>query len=457
MGTVKRYSPEVRDRVHLGSTHYIPARPGISLTLSPQPGVPDFATRIAFRQMTYASPNMKIAFFGVTPIVYGGGAEISTVVTAVEMSVRYPHLSIDIVTNDDRFAKRLNFFLRIFYLKKPRYVLDANSENGLTRLGATKIRYIQARSILQLRRHLRSYDLIYSKNEIVEAVVLKSMSFRSLPPVVFVCHTAIEYPSPKKWQERLHNWIYLGGIYKFLCKKVTAFRALNSCDAEHLSTKFQIVSLIPNPESPQELLGYDLINDSVEISASSFNVAWIGRIVDQKGVDELLEILRQYDANRPHLPKITWNIFGDGSRRAEIVRIANSNPSVKYHGYVSRGTLVAALRQMDLFISTSRWETFGLTILEAIGCRIPVIAFNIPGPIDIITNGENGFLVNSLDDFFDRIVYFAEGGKVSSPGSGLAKFDPDQVYEKLLNLFQLAIRTRHENMKYSSVKRRREV
>jgi glycosyltransferase involved in cell wall biosynthesis len=62
----------------------------------------------------------------------------------------------------------------------------------------------------------------------------------------------------------------------------------------------------------------------------------------------------------------------------------------------------------DLYINLSRIESFGVTLIEAMACDLPVISFNVKGANEIIKNNKNGFLVSSgsIDDFSKKIHDF---------------------------------------------------
>ena len=49
-----------------------------------------------------------------------------------------------------------------------------------------------------------------------------------------------------------------------------------------------------------------------------------------------------------------------------------------------------------MFVFPSRTDTFGLVLLEAMACGLPVAAFPVQGPVDIVTQGETGFLSEDL-------------------------------------------------------------
>ena len=63
----------------------------------------------------------------------------------------------------------------------------------------------------------------------------------------------------------------------------------------------------------------------------------------------------------------------------------------------SRGEELAAhFRSADAFVFPSRTDTFGLVMLEAMASGTPVAAYPVPGPIDVIQQGESGFLHDDL-------------------------------------------------------------
>ena len=57
------------------------------------------------------------------------------------------------------------------------------------------------------------------------------------------------------------------------------------------------------------------------------------------------------------------------------------------------------LYNSDIFILPSKWEGMPMTIVEAMGTGIPIVASPVGGIPDMIKNGENGFLCNTIDEY----------------------------------------------------------
>lgn len=97
--------------------------------------------------------------------------------------------------------------------------------------------------------------------------------------------------------------------------------------------------------------------------------------------------------------------------------------------------VVKAYTSGSIFIMTSRFEGFGLVLLEAMQCGLPCIAFDCPyGPREIIKDGENGFLIPYDDDslFIEKLTYLMEHpeerermGKAAKKTA--AKYDKTQI------------------------------
>jgi glycosyltransferase involved in cell wall biosynthesis len=83
-------------------------------------------------------------------------------------------------------------------------------------------------------------------------------------------------------------------------------------------------------------------------------------------------------------------LIGQGPSHEEIKKHFRGTPT-SFPGYLKGDDLIAAYRSADAFIFPSTTETFGLVALEAMACRLPVIAARAGGVLDIVSDGINGF------------------------------------------------------------------
>lgn len=112
----------------------------------------------------------------------------------------------------------------------------------------------------------------------------------------------------------------------------------------------------------------------------------VGRLEFNKGQDLLIEAFRLLQHELPgHL-----YIVGSGSLRAALARTAPSN--VTLLGHQSDEDLVRWYQRAEALILPSRFEALGAVILEAMACRLPIIATDI-GAVSTVVDAENGLLV----------------------------------------------------------------
>ena len=94
-------------------------------------------------------------------------------------------------------------------------------------------------------------------------------------------------------------------------------------------------------------------------------------------------------------------LIGDGAEKNKIVDLIyqyHLTDFVELHGYLSREKVDECLEKSSIYLMTSYTESFGIVLIEAMSHGIPCIAFSsAEGANDLITNGENGYLIENRD------------------------------------------------------------
>lgn len=109
----------------------------------------------------------------------------------------------------------------------------------------------------------------------------------------------------------------------------------------------------------------------------------------------------------PEFPEWTWDIYGEGEERERLEQLIQKKGlcgRLCLRGQVDN--LYGLYQNYSFVVMTSRYEGFPMSLLEGLGNGLPLISFDIAtGPDEIITSGENGFLVekDNLDMLVDRM------------------------------------------------------
>lgn len=119
-------------------------------------------------------------------------------------------------------------------------------------------------------------------------------------------------------------------------------------------------------------------------------IGFLYSTVDFKAPDTLISMVNELKAK---IPDVRGVAFG-----AEQVSTAYPLPSwVEFHYRPPQPKIRELYSRCDVWICCSRSEGFGLPALEAMACRCPVVSTRVGGPLDIIQDGVNGFLVDIGD------------------------------------------------------------
>ena len=202
---------------------------------------------------------------------------------------------------------------------------------------------------------------------------------------------------------------------------------------QYLSGKGVNVTLIPNFSDIR-------LDNGDSANCRSKQILAVGRLDSQKGFDLLLNA---WSLIFKDFPDWSLNIYGRGIWADYLKDIS----SYFHLTNVSFNDPVHDVKELYLnhsvFVLPSRYEGFGLVLLEAMQCGVSSIAFNCnTGPADMIIDGVNGFLVEqgNIEALADRMKQLMndEGLRMnfSKKGQkGLGTFQRERVLKKWIELF----------------------
>lgn len=158
------------------------------------------------------------------------------------------------------------------------------------------------------------------------------------------------------------------------------------------------VKVIPDPLS---------FSPSSQSTLSKKRVIAVGRYVYQKGFDLLLQAWAEVEKKCTDWELV---IFGDGDRTSyEQLSAELALQHCTLNGPTT--DIEKEYLYSSLFVFSSRFEGFGMVLIEAMACGLPVVSFACPcGPRDIISDGIDGLLVEngSVHDLAEKLIHLIE-------------------------------------------------
>ena len=164
----------------------------------------------------------------------------------------------------------------------------------------------------------------------------------------------------------------------------------------------QIKPLVPNGTQIKVIsMGVDLHTRFVPctIPTRAETLIFVGRLVEKKGVADLLEAMSLLQIKRPYLRLL---VVGHGPLEQDLRKLADRlqlGDTVEFLGKVPNECLPSILQRSSLAVLPFRiagdgdMEGLGLVAVEAMGCGLPVIVGDVPAIHDVITHGKTGWIV----------------------------------------------------------------
>jgi glycosyltransferase involved in cell wall biosynthesis len=158
------------------------------------------------------------------------------------------------------------------------------------------------------------------------------------------------------------------------------------------------IQLIHNPAPSMEKTGDEELSDlrqKLNFNTSIFIVLYLGRIEEDKGVNELFAA---HESIHKKGLKLYTLFVGDGASKNSLMDRARSSPYGEFIRFVDQQLYVGPyLALADLVILPSYAEGLPMVLLESMAAAKPIVASNVGGIPDLVDHGINGFLVPPKD------------------------------------------------------------
>jgi len=228
--------------------------------------------------------------------------------------------------------------------------------------------------------------------------------------------------TPKKWII----------IKKIFYPMLDSFVCLTNSDAKNYSY-LKNIRVIPN-QLPFVVQKQSELKNKVVLT--------VGRLVKQKGLDILIDIVSEI---RDNCDGWQFRIVGNGEEELNLkeqVKKLKLNDLVKI--IPATNEIIEEYLNASIFVMPSRYEGFGLVLVEAMTCGVPAISFNCPdGPADIIINNMDGFLIENgnkkvFSEALLNLMYDEDLRKNfgKQAAKDIQRFSPDKVFKMWDDLFE---------------------
>ena len=252
--------------------------------------------------------------------------------------------------------------------------------------------------------HIASPSIFYTAKRYKVPIIMTLHNYR------LICPSATLFFNDEIYEKSINRIFPLEAIFKGVYRNsrietamlvvITGvhklFKTWNSCIDSYIALTQFARSIFLNSS-----LNVDATKITVKpnfVVDSGFNIQgrenfflFVGRLSSEKGVSKLIEAAK-------NLPQIDFSIIGDGPLKNFVVDAAKAHKNIKYLGFQNKEFIIEQLKKSRALIFPSLWyEGFPMTILEAFSCGTPVLASDLGGPREIISNEKNGLLFNYKD------------------------------------------------------------
>jgi glycosyltransferase involved in cell wall biosynthesis len=273
------------------------------------------------------------------------------------------------------------------------------------------------------------------KSELIASLVCPKKSF-----IVTRHNSENFWPSAPKSISKL--------ISKFVCSRAARVISISNAVKKFIvetgevsnNCKVDLVHYGSDLNSELSSIGLLDLNSKISRSIRTFNIGTIGRLVDQKDYPTLLVAFKELLINHP---ESELYIVGDGNRKKELEDLARKLEIYEKVLFLGKTQYIKEfLSLINLFVLPSKYEGFGLVLLEAMSAKKPILASNnssIPEVLGLEFPGL--FKTGSVQQLLDKMELAISNENfannlIDKYSDQLKKFEPTQMAKSILEIYE---------------------
>ncbi len=309
---------------------------------------------------------------------------------------------------------------------------------------------------LAVNRHPRRPQAFYRRYvELLKALLDEALEHEGKPDCIHV-HSSLwagaavasyELGIPLVVSEHLKEFLIYDGYTDFQKKLIQkTYDAASAVIAPSTAVMKRITQYFKVPETCQTHVVPNMVDTAFfkpaekKTFVNRFTFLIVAMLRPEKRIDKIIEAF--IGVGNTHLAKI--RIVGDGPEYKtllETARRCSLTRQVEFIRETGKDVVLKNMQRADVCMLCSKMETFGVTLIEALACGIPVISGNIGGGTDIVTKS-NGILVPvdnpvALQDAMKEMIEHPEKfNRKAIREDAIARFDVKVVIGKLEKIYE---------------------
>ena len=296
-------------------------------------------------------------------------------------------------------------------------------------------------------------DIIHLQSEGAVSGMARRISKKTGAPIVMTMHT--DYPQflfgkhHDSWYSHIISRLLLAWAYRGVDTMITPsekakklllkYRPKKDVRVISNGIKLEIFRKNPTEQERQDTLS------SLGLDKNDVVLVTVSRLSKEKKIDELIRFFPKLLKRKPDLKLLIVGFGPDKQRLESLAEKENIGKSTRFAGRIDHDELYRYYKSGKIFICASDYETQGLTYLESMACGIPAVCRDDPALIGIITDGTNGFLYKTEDEFIEKVLRLLDDEDVYSKTSEKAlahsyNFDDQVTSARLVELYEEMIK-----------------